>query len=95
MSLRTDLKKLAQANPELRPHLLPLLRKTAVVGDAVQKAVVKLVSDIKAGKGIDPGEAEKTTDGVLLAQVLIPILQSVAMKLKDARGFRAKMKKSL
>lgn len=34
MSLKDDVEKLAHDNPELRPHLVPLLRRTAAANDS-------------------------------------------------------------
>ena len=72
-----------------------VMNEAANASDAVAKALDKLVSDVKAGKGVDQRMLDKHSDGEILAMFLKPLIQGVAIELTDAKGFRNNLKKGL
>jgi len=89
--------KVAQQNPEFAKALTAELSKTAGVGDEVDRAVQKLVQTVKSKdpSKLDARSLEANSDGEILAQILAPVLQGAAMRLKDPRGFFKALKKHL
>jgi len=70
------------------------LAKVASLGDESERALLKLVKVVqsKDPRKVDQRALDNSTDGEIMADVLSGVLQGVAMRLDDARGFRKKLK---